>query len=148
MIQRIQTVYLLLSVILLSSFFWLPLAEISTGEGLYAFTIKGISGGEGIVFKGLPLLLFLILLIFMHIIVIFLYRKRILQIRLLVFTIVAMLGFSGLLVWFAYAGFTGATAGFKIPMAFPLIAIILDYLAIRNFGKDEALSRSIDRLRK
>lgn len=148
MIQRIQTVYLLLSVILLSSLFWLPLAEITVREGLYAFTIKGISGSEGIVFKGLPLILFLTLLILMHIVVIILYRKRILQIRLLVFTIVSMLGFSGLLIWFAYAGFTGATAGFKIPMAFPWIAIILDYLAIRNIGKDEALIRSIDRLRK
>ncbi len=148
MIQRVQTVHLLISIILLSSLFWLPLAEISVGEVLYTLSIKGISGSEGVVFQGLPLLLFLTLLILLHLIVIFLYRKRILQIRLLVFTIVAMLGFSGILVWFAYAGFKGATVGFKIPIAIPWVAIILDYLAIRNIGKDEALIRSIDRLRK
>jgi hypothetical protein len=36
---------------------------------------------------------------------------------------------------------------FNIAVVFPLIAIILDYLAIRNIGKDEALVRSIDRIR-
>jgi len=44
-------------------------------------------------------------------------------------------------------GFKGATASFKIAVAFPLVAIILDYLAIRSIGKDEALIRSLNRIR-
>ena len=32
-------------------------------------------------------------------------------------------------------------------MLSPVIALILDYLAIRNIGADEALVRSLDRLR-
>jgi hypothetical protein len=35
----------------------------------------------------------------------------------------------------------------RISAAFPLIAIILNYLAIRNIGADEALIRSLERLR-
>ena len=35
----------------------------------------------------------------------------------------------------------------KFGLAFPLINLILDYLAIRNIGADEALVRSLDRLR-
>lgn len=44
-------------------------------------------------------------------------------------------------------GFEGAKASFKIPAAFPLVVIILDYLAIRSIGKDEALIRSLNRIR-
>ena len=34
-----------------------------------------------------------------------------------------------------------------LPLALPIINIILTYLAIRAIGKDEALVRSLDRLR-
>lgn len=34
-----------------------------------------------------------------------------------------------------------------LPFALPIINIILTYLAIRAIGKDEALVRSLDRLR-
>ena len=67
--------------------------------------------------------------------------------RVLGFTIILLIGLFGLFFYFAYAGFDGATTSFKIPVSFPLIAAILDYLAIRNIGKDEALIRSVDRLR-
>ena len=41
----------------------------------------------------------------------------------------------------------GAALSVKIALSFPIIALILDYLAIRNIGADEALVRSLDRLR-
>jgi hypothetical protein len=75
------------------------------------------------------------------------YKKRIRQIRVAVFTIVLLLGLFGIFFYFTYAGFEGAKVAFKIPVAFPLIAIILDYLAIRAIGKDEALIRSLNRIR-
>ncbi|MDD2382096.1 MAG: DUF4293 family protein [Mariniphaga sp.] len=34
-----------------------------------------------------------------------------------------------------------------MPMIFPLLAVVLDYLAIRAIGKDEVLVRSMDRIR-
>jgi hypothetical protein len=36
----------------------------------------------------------------------------------------------------------------KIALSFPLINLILDYLAIRNIGADEVLVRSMERLRR
>ena len=36
---------------------------------------------------------------------------------------------------------------FKFALSFPLVSLILNYLAIRNIGADEALVRSLDRLR-
>ena len=40
-----------------------------------------------------------------------------------------------------------AVIAYKIFMVFPAISAILNYLAIRAIGKDEALIRSIDRIR-
>jgi hypothetical protein len=36
---------------------------------------------------------------------------------------------------------------FKTGAVLPLVAIVIDWLAIRAIGKDEALIRSIDRIR-
>jgi len=147
MIQRIQTVYLLVSVILLGMLFWFPLAEISSGTDVFQFNINGIFKGTEKIFNGLPLFLFLSLIVILHIYVIFRFKKRIQQMRILGFTIILLLGLFGLFFYFAYSGFKGATVSFGIPVAFPVVAAILDYLAIRNIGKDEALIRSVDRLR-
>ena len=147
MLQRIQTVYLVIAVVLLSMLYRFPLADISTGSEIFQFSINGIFKGSEMVFNGLPLIAFLSLIILLHVFVIFMYKKRIRQMRVLGFTIILLLGLFGLFFYFAYAGFKGATASFKIPVAFPVVAAILDYLAIRNIGKDEALVRSVDRLR-
>ncbi len=147
MLQRIQTVYLLIAALLLGMLFPYPLADISVGSDIYQFSIEGIFKGPVKVFGGLPLMLFLSLILLLHVYVIFIYKKRIRQMRVLGFTIILLVGLFGLFFYFAYAGFEGATASFRIPVAFPVVAAILDYLAIRNIGKDEALIRSIDRLR-
>ena len=40
-----------------------------------------------------------------------------------------------------------AIANYSIINAFPLVSVVLSYLAIRNIGKDEAMIRSMDRIR-
>lgn len=147
MIQRIQTVYLLLSAILLGMLFQLNLADITAGGEMYLFNIQGIFKGTDKVFNGLPLMMFLSLILLLHVYVIFNYRNRIRQMRILGFSIILLVGMTGLLLYFAWSGFKGATVSFRIPVVFPIVAAILDYLAIRGIGKDEALIRSIDRLR-
>lgn len=147
MIQRIQSVYLLVSILLTGLLLWLPLADITSGVQIYLFDIRGIHSGGETIFNGLPLLVFLLVIIAMHVAVILMYKNRIRQIRLLVFTMILLLGFFGMFFYFAYMGFDGAKASFKIAVAFPLVVIILDYLAIRNIGKDEALIRSLNRIR-
>ncbi len=139
MIQRIQTVYLFISALLIASLLKLKFADLSVNNEIYTFVARGIYSGEGLVFNGLAILL--------HFIVIFLYKKRILQIRILVFTMVLLLGLFGMFFYFTYAGFTGAKVAFKVPVVFPIVSAILDFLAIRAIGKDEALVRSLNRIR-
>jgi len=147
MIQRIQTVYIFVAAILVATLFKLKLADLSVNNELMEFYAKGITKGGEILFDGLPILLFTGLIVLLHILVIFLYKKRILQIRILVFTIILLLGLFGMFFYFTYTGFDGAKVAFKIPVAFPIVAVILDWLAIRAIGKDEALIRSLNRLR-
>jgi len=147
MIQRIQTVYIFVAAILVATLFKLKLADLSVNNELMEFYAKGITKGGEILFDGLPILLFTGLIVLLHVLVIFLYKKRILQIRILVFTIILLLGLFGMFFYFTYTGFDGAKVAFKIPVVFPIVAVILDWLAIRAIGKDEALIRSLNRLR-
>jgi hypothetical protein len=147
MIQRIQTVYLFISTLLIASLLKLKFAELSVNDEIYTFVARGIYNGEILIFNGLAIFLFILLVALIHFVVIFLYKKRILQMRILVFTIVLLLGLFGMFFYFAYAGFADAKAAFKIPVVFPIVAAILDFLAIRGIGKDEALIRSLNRIR-
>lgn len=125
----------------------LKLADLSVNEELYTFFANGIYSGEKLVFNGIAILILVWIISLLHIGIIFLYKKRIAQMRIIVFTIVLLLGLFGLFFFFSYSGFEGAKAAFKIPVVFPVVAIILDYLAIRSIGKDEALIRSLNRIR-
>ena len=83
---------------------------------------------------------------------IFLFKKRMLQIRLCVFNAILLIGFYGLFAFFCWK-IPGISENFhfrnvRIALSFPLICLILDYLAIRNIGADEMLVRSLNRLRK
>lgn len=147
MIQRIQTVYILISALLIASLMKLTFAELSVNNELYTFVAQGIFNGEELIFNGMAIFILIPIIALLHFIVIFLYKKRILQIRILVFSIVLLLGLFGMFFYFTYAGFDGAKAAFKVPVVFPIVAGILDFLAIRAIGKDEALIRSLNRIR-
>lgn len=147
MIQRIQTLFLIVSIALLGVLFYFPLADIASGNEIYNFSIEGIFKGAEKVHNGLPITIFLAVIIILHLVVLFGYKNRIRQIRILVFTIILLVGLFGLFLFFAWSFLKSPTVSFKIPVAFPLVAAIFDYLAIRYIGSDEALVRSIDRLR-
>jgi len=147
MIQRIQTLYLLISAILIAFLFVLPIADILSDGVIYQFNIKGVLL-DGIVKKsGLILLSLAGMALAAHGYAILSYKTRTRQIRVIVFAILFLLGVVGMFYYFTYFSFSGSKISFKMGTVFPIVALILDYLAIRAIGKDEALIRSIDRIR-
>jgi hypothetical protein len=81
------------------------------------------------------------------ILTIFLYKARMVQIRISIFNTVVLLGQQGLITYYIFfKPVLGAT--FSITAVFPLAAAILTILAIRYIGRDEATVRSLNRLRK
>jgi len=153
MIQRVQTLYLLGVFVLIALMFFFPLAElIDSASQTYTFIYRGIPSlteGEPMLFKAYPVAILLAIICLNVIVTIFSYKKRIRQIRFTVFNIFSMLGTMGLVYYSinSQANEMQAIANYSIVNAFPLVGIVLSYLAIRNIGKDEAMIRSMDRIR-
>ncbi|MGM9758855.1 MAG: DUF4293 domain-containing protein [Parabacteroides sp.] len=153
MIQRIQTVYLLVIVLLMVTTLFLPLATLQVGEAFYSFDAAGVSsliGETSLVYPTWGLFIVTVVIALIAMVTIFLFKNRILQIRLSVFNALLMIGFyayAAFVIWQLKGEMENLQWHLKFAMAFPLISIILDYLAIRNIGADEALVRSLDRLR-
>ena len=142
MLQRIQTVYLLIIVVLTVATLFLPLAVLQQGDALFSFDASGLStmiGEPELLYPAWGLFALTAIIAIIALVTIFLYRKRILQIRLCVFF--------AFLIYSLKGDMEGASVSVKIALSFPLVNLILDYLAIRNIGADEALVRSLDRLR-
>lgn len=147
MIQRIQTVYLAISTFLVGLLFLIPFAELAKDGMIYLFDYRGISLDGAIKYNGLSIAILIAVLVILHAVAIFNFKKRVQQIRMLVLAILLLLGLFGLFFFFIHFAIGDAQVSYKVSAFFPLIVIILDYLAIRAIGKDEALIRSIDRIR-
>jgi len=153
MIQRIQTLFLLGVLILMTLMFFFPLAElIDSANNAYSFIYRGIPSlteGEPMLFKAYPVAILLAVIVLNVLVTIFSYKKRMRQIRLIVFNIFCMLGMVGLVYYNVNSQVESmhAIANYSLINAFPLVSIVLSYLAIRHIGKDEAMIRSMDRIR-
>lgn len=81
---------------------------------------------------------------------IFLYRKRMLQIRLTIFNTIVLIGYYLVLTYFVVnpeKAFDDYNFMPSWSVCLPLISIILNWLAIRAIGKDEMLVKAYERLR-
>jgi hypothetical protein len=96
-----------------------------------------------------PWALFVILLVVavLAFVTIFLFKKRMLQIRLTIFSSVVLIGYY--LVMAALIFMTAEETSFtpSWTICLPFVGIILNWLAIRGIGADEALVKAYDRLR-
>ncbi|MGL5787359.1 MAG: DUF4293 domain-containing protein [Bacteroidales bacterium] len=152
MIQRIQTLYLLAIAVLAGVMNFLTLSAFKAGEAVYELESFGLSSTgdqKEIIYSTFALFAILSVISVLSAGTIFLYKKRILQIRLCLFNMILAVGFYAAFAFYVFVigNKFGASFSLKIPVVFPLICIILDWLAIRSIGADEALVRSYDRLR-
>ena len=156
MIQRVQTLYLVGIVALMAAALFTPLAYFAAGTNVYelfAFELTSQSAGEGAsqstMYRGIVVALATIV----PLVTIFLFKNRMLQIRLCAVELVLLVGaqiFMALYYYLSNRMFEQLefhTQGFRIAIIFPLVALILDYLALRAIFKDEMLVRSLDRIR-
>lgn len=155
MIQRIQTIYLLLVAVLMSLAFFLPTAYIMTEDGTAVFRFYELVGADGVVEKVPSYLMFLTLLTMaLPLYIIFRYKDRLHQIRFCVVEMVLQVGVLILAGLYCYRLFTlfgenYAAYGLEIrwPIFCPLVALLFTYLAMRAIFRDEMLVRAADRIR-
>jgi Domain of unknown function (DUF4293) len=152
MIQRIQSIYLLIATILLVSVFAYPFAELLSSDGqLFIFSFNGLSidNEEGMYLLTIPPIILLVLTTLISLVSIFLFKKRVIQMRMNSLNIFLMLGYLGLNYYYIhnFSKQLDGVVSYEITAIFPFVAAVLTYLAIRAIGKDEALIRSMDRIR-
>ncbi|MEE4114986.1 MAG: DUF4293 domain-containing protein [Marinilabiliaceae bacterium] len=154
MIQRIQTLYLAIAAALAGVLLNGIIISLVGAEGeAFTLTYKGISilrnGISEMLEKSLPLTILLIAVPLLYFMAIFLFKNRKLQIRIVVLTTLLNAGsFLLILYYILYAGnkFEAAFV-FNLKITFPVIGVILGYLAFRSILKDELLVKSYDRIR-
>lgn len=156
MIQRIQSLYLLITAVITALVVFLPLARYLSGGEEFLLTASGLQSTDAEVgmIARLPYLAILgwaaTLLPF---VTIFLYRNRLTQIRMCIVELVLLFGTVILTVYYLYYGtatFGSAAdyaATYSVVNILPVVGLILTWLALRAITKDEALVRSVDRIR-
>ena len=81
---------------------------------------------------------------------IFMFKKRMLQIRLTIFNTIVLVGYYLVLAYFVVnpdKAFDDYSFMPSWTVCLPLVSIILNWLAIRAIGKDEMLVKAYERLR-
>lgn len=158
MLQRIQTVYMLASVvaILMMHFFWL--ASISTPAAVFEINSLGLqcqtAGMESAGQMMWELLVLLLVMVALPLVTIFLYNHRKLQLRMLIYTAILDLCYYGLFFWdanrMAAAIGNGGAVDLNynyIMLAMPAVSVFALVMAMRGVVYDIALLKSLDRLR-
>lgn len=163
MIQRIQTIYMAIACVLcilclvsdLGRFFVAGVEAAAFSN----FTFSVVEGGPlAQMSESGPwaMSILMILVVFLLIIAIMLFRKRMRQVRLLSLSSILLVGYIATYAFLAWvyntkveATLTPDTFSFQVTAGaiYPVIVLILNAMAIHFIKKDEALVRSLDRLR-
>ncbi len=155
MLQRIQSLFLLVSVVLLGFLISAPFATFYVGAQMKEYYLKSLGlysvnpHGFEMVQNFWFLFAFFIVLLGICIVTIFLFNKRMLQIRLTIISIVMLVGVQGVMYFMVHSigKNLNAKPHYSIVFILPLVAAVLNFLALRAIARDEALIRSLNRLR-
>ena len=152
MIQRIQSVYLLIVTVLLVVAMCTPVGQFIAADGVtaYGFTPLGVTLAPDASQSTWGLFCILLLSAIIAFATIFLFRNRMLQVRMTIFNSILLIGYYMAAVVFVFIlkGKIEASV-FRLGWALclPAVCIVLNYLAFRAIYKDEVLVKAADRLR-
>lgn len=157
MIQRIQTVYLMLVAVLMTLAAVLPVAEyFDVAKNIvYQLDMRGFVqlNPDGTFLSAIstnPVTFIFGIILVVTIMTIFKYKNRKQQFRLCTVNFLLILIYTIVLAVVIFVGknkLVGTELTLKIPAVFSIVALILNYLAMRGIAKDENLVKSMDRLR-
>ena len=152
MIQRIQTLYLLIVAGLMAAMCFVPFATFLHGGEFLRQTVWGIasdSEAAETVIPTLPMGILTVLSALLPLVILFLYKKRGIQMRLCMVELILLLGVAAYLVMFLLRSGSELSdaIAFSVVDLFPVLAMILTFMAFRRIMRDEILVKSLDRIR-
>jgi len=152
MIQRIQSFWLFLAAVALIAVLFLPVGMFKMPHGLYECTAFKLTPAGDVPPMNLPVSFIGILSIigsFFSFLAIFFFKKRSQQIRLtwvaFIFKAILAIGLISMFLYFKYT--LDSWVGYGPAVIMPILGLILDFLAIKGIQKDDALVKSLNRIR-
>ena len=172
MIQRIQSLYLLIAAVLMAMMAVMPIAEFYgvNGENAEELVLKARgfesvtavqmteaeTGSEPVrvrIIGTMAMWVIVLLAAALPFVTIFLFKKRMLQFRLCASEMILLIGAQLFAILYTVravksaALFDDVIYSLKLPFFFPVIASLFIWLAIRGIKKDIVLLKSLDRIR-
>lgn len=152
MIQRIQTIFLLLTAIFMASAVFCPLFEIvESGKLALTFHSFGIGKILNAEYPTWGILTFGIISSLLAFVNIFLFKKRKLQINIALITALSIVIYFVATLVYLNAYLSKLESDYNLNIQFgiilPVLALIFDLLAMTKIKKDEKLVKSLDRIR-
>ena len=154
MIQRIQSLFLMAAAIFSGISIKAPLSEFTMKNGdlvrLYSHGLYNITENISLHLNTLVLAVLIIATTLINLVVIFIYKRRVLQMRLCVYNILLTIAIIGVHLYFHFMlkkNLDFASSSFSIAAIFPIVNIILIFQAFRAIRRDDLLIKSYDRLR-
>jgi len=153
MIQRIQTLYLFFTSVLLGILCFVPFASFLWEGEVFRQNVWGAwsTGTESSVlaFGTIPMGILTALSALLPLVIIFLYKKRGLQMRLCIAELILLLGVVIYMIMFLFRSSSQITdkVAFSIVDLFPILGMILVVMAFKKIMKDQLLIKSLDRIR-
>jgi hypothetical protein len=156
MIQRKQSVYLLLVAVMMSWLLVRPYAEITLINSqmliFHSPAIRNYSTPHDYTYfrYTIPLVLLVFLTGVLNFVNIFLFSRRILQIRLSIISAGLLVVILLTMVYYYFVTLHSVEHNlhaFRVAAVFPIIGIIFNFLAYRAIHQDEMLVKSYDRIR-
>ena len=141
--QRIQTLYLAISTILMAFMLFSVKAVTVAGDGAEIETYKYLAY--------IPYAVLIIIILLLDVLALTTYKIRVFQYRT---TVLVALITLGLQIWLGIEFFVNLSSGddstrmiYKLNVVFPIVCVILDVLAARGILADQLLVESTYRLR-
>lgn len=152
MIQRIQSVYLLVVTILLVVAMCQPAGNFIGADGIAINVFKplGVTLADGSFHSTWGLFCILLLSAVIALCTIFLFRNRMLQVRMTIFSSILLIGYYVAFAVFMFVlqnDLDAMTFQLGWALCLPVVSIVLNYLAFRAIYRDELMVKAADRLR-
>jgi hypothetical protein len=152
MIQRIQTVYLLIASLLLGFMVQQPIASFIIDDKVYnlmSYKFVAEADAKDVIFYNYPLMVLIVVASILAFVTIFFFKKRRLQMRLTIFNILITIGIYPMIYYYYLqaSAIKKLEFVFNYPVLFPLFAIIFLLLAFMGIRRDELVIQSLNRIR-
>ena len=152
MLQRIQTVFLFLSLLVIGILFFLPLMGIKELSGTVWLLLDGgvfQQGTDRLLFATIPLQVILGISILLSGVAIFLFKSRSWQMRLTIYNMVIQLGIIAIIILYTWKAALEVEGSVLLQFAtiLPIAGFILNLMAFRGIRRDELLIKTLNRIR-